>query len=69
MDVYFQNLIPQDIAQNEAMLQPLLEGVSKLGPYIQVYAPKNSRILRIESVGSTGFCGDGKGPSPKIVRI
>ncbi len=67
----FEYRIPTDVAQDEGILQPLFDAVSKLGPYIQVCAAKqNPEIMRLEGSGvrGTGFCGDGPGPSQKVIR-
>ncbi|MDP2926478.1 MAG: hypothetical protein Q8N99_08930 [Nanoarchaeota archaeon] len=67
----FEYRLPDDVSQDEKVLQPLFNAVSKLGPYIQVCAAKqNPEVMRLEGSGvkGTGSCGDGPGPSQKVVR-
>lgn len=67
----YEYKLPSDVSQDEGILQPLFDAVSELGPYIHVCAAKqNPEIMRLEGSGvrGTGFCGDGPGPSPKVIR-
>ena len=67
----FEYKLPEDVSQDEGILQSLFNAVSKLGPYIQVCAAKqNPEIMRLEGSGvrGTGFCGDGPGPNQKVIR-